>query len=176
MNEIIKKNGITYGIIIGLISVLVTTILYSIDLDLFINPAIGVISILIHISIGVLLVIKTKKQLNNIISFKEVFTVYFLAGILGNMISTLFNIVLFNFVDPQAKETLKELTIKYAVKMMEKFGTPKAALNEAIQKLNETDSFSIGQMIQGMVTSFVIIALFGLILGAIFKSKPSQGL
>ena len=176
MNEIIKKNGINYGVIIGLFSVLVTASIYSINLKLFTSPWIGVSSLIIYIIIGVLLVISTKKQLNNIISFKEAFTVYFLAAVIGSVISTLFNIVLFNFIDPQAKETIKEQTIKYTVEMMEKFGAPASSVNETIQKLNETDNFSTGNLITGMAFSLVFAAILGLILAAIFKSKPSNGL
>ena len=35
MNEVIKKNGITYGIISGVFSALITATVYAIDLHLF---------------------------------------------------------------------------------------------------------------------------------------------
>src|SRR5436853_13960 len=127
MNEIIKKNGLTYGAILGLISVASTTLIYVIDLKLFMSWWLGGFSLILNIVIGVSLVSKTKKQLNNTISFKEAFSVYFIAGAIGSTISSLYNYILFNFIDPQAKETLKEMTIEYTVKMMEKFGTPKEA-------------------------------------------------
>lgn len=176
MNEIIKKNGITFGIIIGLFSILVTTSIYSIDLNLFISPTIGITSMLVHLIIGIVLITKTKKQMNSIISFKEVFSTYFLAGIIGSFTSTLYNILLFNFIDPEAKTKIKELTIKYTMNMMEKFGSTKEILNETLKKLNETDNFSTGNLISGMFMAFIFIAILGLILAAIFKSKPSQGL
>ena len=173
MNEIIKKNGITYGIIIGLFTILYTTAIYSIDLALFTNAWIGVITMIIYITIGVVLVSKTKKQLNNNITFKEAFTVYFLAAVVGSTISTLFNILLFNFIDPEAKEKIKELSIKYAVEVLEKFGSPDSAVNETIKKMGETDAYSARNLLMGLAFSFVFSAIFGLILAAIFKSKPS---
>lgn len=176
MNEIIRKNGITFGIIIGLFSVLVTTLIYSFDLSLFTNPMIGILSMVIQLTIGITLIIKTKKQLNNSITFKEVFTVYFLAAVIGSTITTLFNLVLFNFIDPSAKETIKELSIKYAVAMLEKFNSPKNTITETIQKLNETDSFSAGNLLTGLAFSFVFIAILGLILASIFKSRTPQSL
>ena len=139
MNEIIKKNGITFGIILGLFSVLFTTAIYSIDLQLFTSWWIGIVSIIIAITIGVVLVSKTKKQMGGNISFKEAFTVYFIAAVIGSFISTVFYYILFNFIDTQAKETIKEITLKYTADMMEKFGAPAASVNEAMQKLAETD-------------------------------------
>jgi hypothetical protein len=35
INEIIKKNGITFGVIMGIVSALITATIYAIDLNLF---------------------------------------------------------------------------------------------------------------------------------------------
>lgn len=178
MNEIIKKNGITFGLIFGLFTVLLTTVIYVVDLKLFTSAWIGVASIIISIVIGIVLITKTKKQLNNSIVFKEAFTVYFIAISIGSTISTIFNYVLFNFIDPQAKETLKEITLKYTSEMMEKFGAPGTSTKEAMRQIAETDNYSLSNLVMGLAFSLVFSALFGLILAAIFKSKSpsSQGL
>ncbi len=175
MNEIIKKNGVTFGIILGLFSVIFTTAIYVTDLKLFTSWWIGIVSLVIAITIGVVLVSKTKKQMGGI-TFKEAFTVYFIAAVIGTFISTLYNYVLFNFIDPQAKETIKEMTMKYTADMLEKFGTPAAAVNETMQKMAETDNYSLGNLMFGFAIVLVFQAIFGLILAAIFKSKSSQGL
>ena len=65
MNEIIKKNGIMFGVVIGLFSVLVTTLIYTIDLNLFTSWWIGILNILIYISISIYLLVKTKKELKS---------------------------------------------------------------------------------------------------------------
>jgi hypothetical protein len=178
MNEIIKKNGVTYGAILGIISIASTTLIYITDIKLFMSWWIGGISLILNIVIGIFLVSNTKKQLNNTISFKDAFSVYFIAGVLGSTVSALFNYFLFNFIDPQAKETLKEMTIKYTVEMMEKFGTPKEVLNQTIAELQKADNYSLENIFMGLLFVYLIVAIFGLILAAIFKSKSpsSQGL
>jgi len=178
MNEIIKKNGVTCGAILGIISVASTTLVYVTDIKLFMSWWIGGISLILNIVIGVFLVLNTKKQLNNTINFKDAFSVYFIAGVLGSTLSALYNYFLFNFIDPEAKETLKEMTIKYTVEMMEKFGTPKEVLNQTIAELQKADNYSLGNIVMGLLFVYLIVAIFGLILAAIFKSKSpsSQGL
>lgn len=178
MNEIIKKNGITFGIVTGLFSVLVTTLIYVIDLKLFTAWWLGLLNIAIYIAIGIYLLVKTKKELKGIFPFKDAFTTYFISAVIGIIISVAFNIILFNFIDPGAKETIKELTIKFAVEMMEKFDTPREAVNQAIKEMQATDNYSIGQLLKGSVFGILFSAIFGLILAAIFKSKSpsSQGL
>lgn len=174
MNEIIKKNGVSYGIITGVVGALITTLIYSIDLKLFTAWWVTVISISSYIVIAVVLLSKTKKELKGIFSFKDAFTTYFISAVIGILISVAFNIILFNFIDPSAKEAIKEVSIKYAVEMMEKFGTPSSAINEAVKKLQENDQFSIVELLKSSVFSIAFSALFGLLLALIFKSKPSQ--
>lgn len=174
VNEIIKRNGITFGIATGIFSSLITATIYAIDLNLFTSWWVGVLIMTTYLVIGIVLLSKTKKELNGIFPFKEAFTTYFIAAVIGILISTCFNILLFNFIDPAAKDTLKELTIKYTISMMQKFGTPASAINEAIAKLKENDPYSIVELLKGSVFSIVFSSIFGLIMAAFFKSKSTS--
>lgn len=174
MNEIIKKNGISYGIVTGVVGALITTAIYSIDINLFTAWWITLLNVLFYVTIGVLLLSKTKKELNGIFPFKDAFTTYFLSAVVGILISVGFNIILFNFIDPSAKESIKEISIKYAVEMMEKFNTPSSAINEAVQKMQESDPYSPIELLKGSIFYIVFSALFGLLLALIFKSKSTQ--
>ena len=174
MNEIIKKNGVSFGIITGVVSALITTAIYSIDLNLFTKWWLGIIIFLFYITIGIVLLSKTKKELKGIFSFKEAFTTYFISAVIGILISVGFNILLFNVIDPSVKDTLNEITIKYTVETMEKFGTPSSAINEAVKKMQESSPYSTLELIKGSAFSIAGSALFGLLLALIFKSKPTQ--
>jgi tetrahydromethanopterin S-methyltransferase subunit B len=174
MNEIIKKNGISFGLILGLISVAITGIIYAVDLELFTKPWIGILSIIITIIIGFVVVSKTKSQLSGNISFKEAFTVYFITAIISGLISTIFNYILFNLIDPVAKSKIMELTTKVAVESFEKMGLSQDQLNDMVEKMTETDPYSLGNLLTGFAVGLIFHAIFGLILGAIFKSKSPQ--
>ena len=173
MNDIIKKNGVAFGFLTGLCSVLITTLIYIIDLKLFTSFWLGIINKGIYLSIGIFLLVKTKKELKSIFSFKDAFTTYFISAVIGIVITVIFNIILFNFIDPGAKVTIKELTIKFAVEMMEKFNAPTDTVNQAIKEMQKEDQFSIVQLLKGSIFSVLFSAVFGLILAAIFKSKPA---
>ena len=173
MNEIVKKNGITYGIITGAVSILITTLIYTINLNLFTSVWIGFTNILFYIVIGVVLLYKTKKELNGVFPFKQAFTTYFLSAVIGILMSVTFNAILFNYIDPSAKETIKELSIKYAVEMMEKFDAPSSAVKVAIAEMEKNDQFSITQLFKGSFFTIAFSAVFGLILAAIFKTKTN---
>lgn len=174
INEIIKRNGISYGIITGIGSILITTLIYIIDLELFTAWWISLLSISFYLIIAIVLLNKTKKELNNSLSFKDAFTTYFISALIGIIISVIFNIILFNYIDPSAKDAIKELTIKYMINAMQKFNAPSSTINEAIKNLQENDQFSISGLLKGSLSYIVFSTIFGLILAAFFKSKPSQ--
>lgn len=174
MNEIVKKNGVTYGVIAGIVSVLITTIVYSVDLSLMTKWWFGLIVIAISLGISIALLSKTKKELKGNFTFKEAFTTYFICSVIGTLISVLFTIVLFNFIDPAAKETLKELILEFTKNIMQKMGAPASEMNKALKEIASKDSYSIVEQLKGSVFSIAFSAILGLILAAIFKSKTPE--
>ncbi|GAA3780861.1 DUF4199 domain-containing protein [Flavobacterium ginsengiterrae] len=174
INEVIKKNGIAYGVMIGIASSLVTATIYAVDLNLFTAWWMGLLGIAISVTISIILLSKTKKELNGVFPFKEAFTTYFIAAVIGILISTSFNILLFNVIDPGAKDTLSDIMVKYTANMMQKFGAPASSINEAIAKMKETNPYSTFELLKGCVFAMVISAIFGLIFAAFFKSRTTQ--
>ncbi|OIV43979.1 DUF4199 domain-containing protein [Flavobacterium johnsoniae] len=173
INEVIKKNGVTYGITLGIILALITATIYAVDLKLFVSGWIGGLSFVIYLVVGILLLTKTKKEIG-FFSFKDAFTTFFITTIIAIAISTLFSIVLFNVIDPEAKETVNQLLIKYMAETLQKFGTPASAINEALAKMKENSPFSTLEQLKALVFSIVGYSILGLILAAFFKSKSTQ--
>ena len=171
MNEVIKKNGITGGILLGVISVLITTLVYAFDMELFASFKLMGVLIVINIVFYCVLLSKTKKQLNNEFTFKQAFTTFFITAVISMAISTVYNFLLFNVIDPAAKETLRDITIKASREMMERFGAPEAEVEKALNDLRETDNYSIVSLIKGYFIGLAINSIFGLILALIFKSR-----
>jgi len=171
MNEIVKKNGIQYGVITGIISVLITAGIYAIDLSLFTSMWLQLGLVLFYLVIGVLVIRSAKKQLNGKITFKEAFTTYFISAIIGIFISVAFNIILFNYIDPAAKETIKELVIKSTAEFMEKMGAKSSDINKAIKGMQEKDVYSISESLKGSIFTIMFSCIYGLILAVIMKTK-----
>ncbi|HET8804561.1 MAG TPA: DUF4199 family protein, partial [Aequorivita sp.] len=73
-----KKSAVTYGLILGVVLALMTTLMYVLNTELFTKWWIGILSFLVVIAIAIVSVAKAKGILGGIISFKEAFTVYFI--------------------------------------------------------------------------------------------------
>lgn len=174
MNEIIKQNGIKFGIIGGLINIAILLGIYLIDYKLFASSGIGILSLIVSIALSISLFIVTKKQLNGEMTFKEGFTTYFIYTINSIAIATLFQILLYNVIDPELKAKVTEIVIEKTAEMMKNFGGSSEMLKETVKKLKEDDSFSVGNQILGAVWTLALSCIWGLILAAIFKSKTNN--
>ncbi|VXB56356.1 conserved membrane hypothetical protein [Flavobacterium sp. 9AF] len=174
MNEIIKKNAIKYGIISGIIGILSIIIPYVTNLGLLVKWWYGLSLLLIYFIIGCFLLINTRKQLNDVLSFKDGFVTYLISALIGIFIGLLFNILFFNFIDTEVAQQVKELNIENTVTMMKKFGAPTESIKETVEKLENYNQFGITEQLKGIIWSLLGSTIFGLILAAIFKRKPKE--
>lgn len=174
MDAILKKNAINFGVISGLIGVAITTLMYLVDLKLFVNMWIGFGMLAIWIVIGCVLLSKSKKERAGVLTFKEGFTTYFLSALIGILISTAFNMFLLNFFDTEARDKITEHFIEFQVEMLEKYNAPSDQIAETVSKLKENSQFSINGQLLGIAQALVGATVFGLILAAIFKSKTRE--
>lgn len=173
MTDAVKKNGITFGIIMAVYFVLRTSIMYATDLSLFVNGWISAVDFIVGITLSIVAISKAKSAMGGFISFKQAFTVYFINVLIGFGIYTLFVILLFNVIDPAAKDTLNELTLKKTIEGMQAFGADSAMVKQTVEGMKEKDSFSVGNQLLGFPIGLAMSSILGLIVAAIMKkNKP----
>ena len=178
MNEILKKNGIFYGYIIGLFGILSLIVVYimgGVSKENIITS--GVISIIFWISFVVIRVIqcnKTKKEMNNIISFKEIFTTLTISVTVGIIISQVFAFVFLNFIDVEYGNTMNEFLNKQQLESAKAMKGIFDYSKEELKEMKNANNFSIVKILQGTAFSIVISSIMNLILAAIFKSKQED--
>lgn len=172
-----STEAIKGGLIVGLISIILTMVAYTIDAGLLVDWKFSLgsfaLSIFLYSYIG-------KKyrddHLEGFISFGDAFKFIFIAGIIGAILSGFFSILLFNVIDPELPEILLEQVMKNTESMMESFGAPSGEIDQALEKL-ETDmasQFSAGGILKGSWAWLLGAALIGLICGAIIKKKRPE--
>jgi hypothetical protein len=172
--EVIKKNGIKFGLLLGIFSILATTLMYTIDLKLFVNIWIGLVLFFVSLSIGIVSVAQSKKQIGGFITFKEAFTAFFITMAIGLALNILFSILLFNVIDPNAALTIRENIVEYTVNMLQKAGTPAAKIKEQIETMRSTNSYSIGNQIQSYFWFLLFYIIVGLLVAVALRNKTSQ--
>lgn len=170
INEVIKKNGITYGIIIGVIACLSQTLTYVAGPAVYKSTVYGILIGIIFWGIRIYQALITKKQLENKISLKDSFTTLLISTSIGIFISITFSLALYNFIAPEFKPEMNTFMNSKQLELFRVMGKSSSELNE----LMTNDNFSINNLVQGGLISIVISSIFNLIVSAIIKSKPLQ--
>ena len=174
--EALRKNSMNFGVILGVILVLMITLMYAIDISLFTKWWVGIFNVVIITSFGVIAATKYKKSIGSFITFKEAFTSFFITVVIGFFISTLFTILLFNYIDVEAKRVISENIIKYTVEMMQKFGTKAADINKMVAEMEKSDSFGTFSQLKGFAFNVIVYCIIGLISALIIKRERPQSL
>lgn len=174
--EELRKNAARYGLFLGIFIIVTTTLVYAIDISLFTASWFGMLNMAIVIAFGAFAAVQSKKNQGGFLTFKETFTSFLVAVLVGLFISTLFSILLFNVIDPEAKQIISDNVIKMTSGMMEKFGAKPADINNVIKEMQKTDSFGVFGQLKGFVFNIVIYSIIGLITALIIRRERPQSI
>ncbi|OAD92694.1 hypothetical protein A7A78_01940 [Aequorivita soesokkakensis] len=167
----IKKSAVNYGLILGAVLALMTTLMYVLNTELFTKWWIGILSFLVVIVVAIVSVAKAKGILGGVMSFKEAFTVYFITVAIGSLISTLVGILIFNIIDPDLAAFLQERTLEMTAEFLQKLGTPQAEIDKQMAKMADQDNFAIFSQLKNYVFGLAFMSVIGLLVALIFKTK-----
>ena len=79
-----------------------------------------------------------------------------------------FNIILYNYIDPNFSILLQEATIEKSIELMQGFAS-ESAMEEMITALENQDSFSPRSLASAFGYGLVLNAILSLIIAAFFK-------
>ena len=174
VNPLIKTKGINFGLGYGLYLILLTLYAYVLDNSFFASFwFLGFVIIGFFVN-GFWVIASLKKAQEGYVTFKEAFTVFFISNAFGLLLSTLITILIFIVIDPELQTVVKDLTISKTTEMMENFGAPSEAIDEAIENIKVQDNFSIAAQIKGYFSTLAISSIIGLLLSLILKKKKEE--
>ncbi len=162
--------SVKYGVIGGFASIIITLIIWFINPDYLFSygAAIGFI-VLIY---SMYMAGKEARELSDgYIDFGEIFKYLFIAFVVVSLITTIFDYVLINFIDPSMIERQKEFSIKISEFIASMFGYEET-LDELTESIEDQElSYTIGTAIQGWIFGMIFGAIIAAIQGAIMKKK-----
>lgn len=171
-----KGPVIKYGIILALISIIITTLIYIVDETIMIKWWFGLISLAISLGLLIYFGIGIRNENGGFMKFKTAFVLVFLIVLVSSIIGSAYNLVLYTVIDPELGGRLTEASIEQAQAMMERFGMPEGPqMDEALDKIREQDNFSLTNLLKSSAIGSIVISLIlGLIVGAIIKKKVPE--
>ncbi|MBO9571932.1 MAG: DUF4199 domain-containing protein [Chitinophagaceae bacterium] len=165
--------GVKYGLITGLIVVIITLLQYLGGIDMFMSP-VGYISYLVIITVAVLAALKVRKGNEGFLEFRQALKITFTVFALSLLLQTIFIYILFNFVDPSFKDVVSVETMNKAEQWMRKAGRSDAEIDKWLDMERGKDPYAIGRVIMGYATFCIVSFIFCLLISLIVrKSKPA---
>ena len=163
------KYALTYGLILGGISVIFALMLFSVDMHYQGGLTVGLVSIALLIAAIVVGTLQFKKANNGFITLSQAMKVGVGVALVGGIIGIVFNLLMANVIDPEMmtkaiefqKATLEETTslsneqIDAQMEMGAKFTTP------------------VMQFTFGLIYSLVMGLILSLITGLIVKKTEN---
>jgi hypothetical protein len=175
-NFSVAHHALRWGVIIGVIGLLIGIIFYVIDVGMWGNWKIGIVMLLVTLGLVIYAGLQCRRDVGGFLSFKDGWLHGFIVFAIAGFISTLFQIVMFNVIDPGAVDIIVEKTVENTIGMMESFGAPEDQMDEALERTEEQviKRFTVGGALQGFGWALVFYAVLALITGAISMKKNKE--
>jgi hypothetical protein len=155
----ILKNAWIYGVIFGVLSIIMNLLIYIFDVNMF-SISFGILSFLVFlIAIPATFVIlgtnnlRAKYALNREISYMDAVLTGLVILIIGFLISNLYSYVFNHYLDPEyMKAQMQKL-----VEVLEKYNLPQEKIDETMAKTEKRMGLASGLMTSGIVA--VVLSL-----------------
>lgn len=171
--QTLTQHGLKWGLISGLIGIIMYTLVYAINRGYLVSFGVGALMLLVNILLLVYPIYLYRKENGGLLTFKDAFllSMFIFAG--SSLLSTLYQFVLYNVIDPTLPEFIKNSTLEKTAAMMEKFGADQEAMDLTMEELNNQDfNFSGSRMAQTYFWGLLFGAFISLIVAAIFRKQP----
>jgi len=164
----ILKNSVLFGLIFAAISIVISLIMYILDVNMFSIPfavfSFVVILIGIPATMGILGCnnLRAKFATDRTIAYADALVTCLVIFLIGFLLSNIYSYIFNTYLDPAY---LKAQTQKL-VEMLEKYNLPQDKIDETIEKTKK--GFQIGRM---LMTSLITSAVMALILSLFVRKK-----
>ncbi len=171
MSEEIKQYILKNGLVLGGIYVGIDIIKYLFGAELFVNMYVSYAALLLAAIFPIYYLLHYKKSQDGYIDFRTAFSICTGILIASGFILLVFNILLFNIIDPEFSSELLDITINTTVIQLEAFGMSDQQISSAIEMIESEANFSPVNMLKGFGYTIVGYTLFGLIVAAVTKKN-----
>jgi Na+-translocating ferredoxin:NAD+ oxidoreductase RnfE subunit len=166
-----KQYDAKYGLMAGGIAILISLVVYLIDSHSYLKfgAAIAALPMFYFIVQAALAV---KKQNNGFISFGDAFKNSWVTYLIYSLLSTIFMYILFNFIDPDLNEMMKETAVETLEKVRSVLGDE--ATDEGIKAIEKSTDQNIGNLAFNFLISLIFPGAFlALIIALIVKKEDN---
>ncbi|MNX91757.1 hypothetical protein D3C86_1238620 [compost metagenome] len=169
------KNGIGLGLIALVLGVISAYLLVSTTsmMGVFLIP-IG-IGVIIPIVVAVFFCIDLRKKIGGFWNLRQATSGIFIMFLVAYALSTVGNLAFTKLIEPDMSSRIQSTVIDATSSMMKSQGMEQEAIDKKVDEMNadfeKKTQGTVMQTIQGHVIGVIIVFVFALLFGAIFKKE-----
>lgn len=168
-----SQHSIKWGAIFGLILIIISLLIYIVDITIAVSSYISFFWVLVFIGFGIFAGRDFRSKSGGYLSFKNAFLHALVTFAIGGFIGTIFDFVLYNYIDPEIIPILIDAQMETTMKAMETLGGGSTEMMD-----NMADGIKKGYTLQAQALGFlwklVLYSIAALIVGAINKKKNKE--
>jgi hypothetical protein len=171
------QSAVRPGIILGLVSLVLTYVAYFIDSSYLASGYFGLVVLVLFFALIIYFGKEYRKEVGGFMSFGTAFNFSFFAILTSGVIGLIGNMLLFQVIDPSLPQVLGDITFESQLKMMENFGaSPDSLAPEVLDDMRKASAsnFTLVGQLKGFGFGLIAYAIIALILGAILKKKDKS--
>ena len=171
-----KNSVIRYGIVVGVVISAYMALLYAAGMDVFANWWYSVIMYPISIGMICYFTIQLRnKHADEPFQFKQTFVILLSMFMLAMLVSTVWNIILFNVIDTTLAKELSERILEETAETMEKWGAPEETIKETLKEMRDlpTQFKPVAQLLSWLKGG-LFMALVSLLCASFIKRKEPK--
>ena len=171
------QSAVRPGIILGLVSLVLTYVAYFIDAALLTAWYYSLGILVLFFGLIIYFGKEYRKEVGGFMSFGTAFNFSFFAILISGVVGLIGNLLLFQVIDPTLPQVLGDLTFEAQLKMMEGFGgNPDSLPAETLEEMRQASasSFTLAGQLKAFGFGLITYAIIALILGAILKKKDKS--
>lgn len=165
-----------WGLIIGIVNIILTILIYIADITLMANWWLGFLFLFLNIGLVIYAGINFRNSGDGYLSFKGAFSYSFVVLAITGIIGLFFRYLLFNVIDPDATQIVVEATVEKTEAMLQSFGLDEDQIEESMDDVvtRTEKQFSLAGSFIGFLWSLIFYAIGALIIGAIVKKRNPE--
>lgn len=170
------KAGLNAGLILGIVSVVLTFLIYFISPESLASFSTGMVILAIFLGALIFLGIQYRKSIGGFMDFGTGFKFAFIALVIAGLIGIVGNFLLYNVVDPELPGVLVEAQLETTMAMMERFGAADAMTPEQIDEIRSgaAANFTLVGQLKGFGFALIFYGIVALIVAAIIKKRDKS--
>lgn len=170
---LLQRYWVKYGLLIGLIIVVVNVLIYTIAENLLFEQFMSYTQIGLMLIIGIFAAIDKKRNNGGFISYANALGTSFGAFMLGVLILTVYNVILYFLIDPDLLNSAVSFMVQKANEAGPRGNQTQEDFEKAVQMIQEHGKrfFLFGMAMSPFIFGFFGIIAF-LISSAIIKKEP----